>query len=1137
MKKRSFKFLTFLLFSMVSGIMLAQQGVTGVVSSDDGELLPGVSVVVKGTTTGVTSDFDGIYSISVPNSSAVLVFSYLGMETKEVAVGNQTTLNVTMAASSEQLDEVVVTALGITREKKSLGYSVSEVGGDALDNVPQENVLNALSGKVSGVNINSTGGAGSTVNINVRGAASLSSDNQPLFVIDGSPVINTANNITEIGRDNKVDYGNAISDINADDIASVTVLKGASAAALYGSRAGNGVILITTKSGKSKKGLGVTINTSTVFDIPSRFLDTHTRFATGSRPYTQDNFPTNSYGAIVIGETASAWAGPELDKGIMAIQWPYSASEIASGIPVPRELKSYNNAKNFFQTAITTTNNISIQDSNEKINYRLSYSDLKNKGNIPNTDLNKHSISLNSALKLNDKFTVSTSLTYTKSGADNRPVGNRGANAAQAVYELNPHIDVRQMKDYWLPGYEGIFQNSPYNFGDDPTETEWNNPYFLAYENNNGFERNRFYGNVKGEYKITDDLTGMVRYNMDEINEVRETKLSKGYTGDMNGAYGINKIFTNETNIDFLLTYAKRLEGWDFSISAGGNKRVLKGNNLLNSTISRGSGLLTPGLFTLSNIANDNLVYSYNTYEKQVNSLYGMASIGIKDMFYVDVTGRNDWSSTLPDNNNSYFYPSVSTSLLVNKLLGFGNGVSLLKLRAGYAEVGNDTGAYNLQPTLNGGSSWGSGSLLSVPSTLLNPDLKPESISSWEGGADLAFFNNRLSMDFTYYTADNENQIFGIALPISSGYSSKNTNAGLLRSTGIEAGLNANIINSNDWRWDMGFVFNRNRTKVIELAEGMNSITLWTDARGGAITWVGEEIGNIFDAALVRVEDPNSEYFGWPIIDDSGFEDSDRTREDADGNRVAPIIGNFNPDFNLGMTTSASYKNWSISMNFDWRKGGQFVSQTHRYGESDLHTQRWIDKLHNFNDISDVPAYLRENADQFLSEDGEFYVLVGGPTAADGGLPYTEGGITLNDGVFMPGVQGDYDDNGNFIATAENLGGPGTVVTRYQDHYGWDFTRNATFDSDFVKLREISLTYSVPSKHIKQVGLQNLNISLFSRNIILWTKADIGIDPEMAFQHESSTQGGSGIQFKQGIERFNINPFTIPIGFKLNVSF
>lgn len=264
MKKSSLKFLTFLLFSMVSGIMLAQQGVTGVVSSDDGELLPGVSVVVKGTTTGVTSDFDGIYSITVPNSSAVLVFSYLGMETKEVAVGNQTTLNVTMATSSEQLDEVVVTALGISREKKSLGYSVSEVGGDALDNVPQENVLNALSGKVSGVNINSTGGAGSTVNINVRGAASLSSDNQPLFVIDGSPVINTANNITEIGRDNKVDYGNAISDINADDIASVTVLKGASAAALYGSRAGNGVILITTKSGKSKKGLGVTINTSTV---------------------------------------------------------------------------------------------------------------------------------------------------------------------------------------------------------------------------------------------------------------------------------------------------------------------------------------------------------------------------------------------------------------------------------------------------------------------------------------------------------------------------------------------------------------------------------------------------------------------------------------------------------------------------------------------------------------------------------------------------------------------------------------------------------------------------------------------------------------------------------------------------------
>lgn len=1137
MKKPFFKILMLLVFGMATTVVFGQQEVRGVVSSDAGELLPGVSVIVKGTTTGTTSDFDGNYSITVPNSSSVLVFSYLGMKTREITVGNQTTLNVVLETDSQQLDEVVVTALGISREKKSLGYSVSEVGGDALDNVPQENALNALSGKVSGVAINSTGGPGSTVNINIRGASSLSSDNQPLFVIDGAPVISSVNNIGQVGNDNKADYGNAISDINADDIESMTVLKGASAAALYGSRAGNGVILITTKSGKAKKGLGVTINSSTVFDIPYRYLDTHRRFAAGSRPYTEDNFPANTYGAIIIGETASAWAGPALDQGIRAIHWPYTQEEISSGVPVARELRSYDNPRNFFNTAITTTNNISIQDNTERINYRLSYSDLKHEGFIPNSDLSKHSINLNSALKLNDRITVSTTLNYTKSGADNRPATNRGANPMQAVYEIAPHIDVRQMKDYWLPGYEGFRQNSPFAFGDDPTDTEWNNPYFLAYEVNNSFERNRFYGNAKADWQITDDFSAMLRYNFDEINEVRETKMSKGYTGDINGAYGINNILGNETNIDFLLTYAKKFSAWDFSASVGGNKRSTKSSSVSNSTKNGGSGILAPGLFTLSNIAPDNLNYASYKSERQVNSLYGLVSIGFKDMFYIDATGRNDWSSTLPDDNNSYFYPSISTSLLVNRALGLEGSVSLIKLRAGYAEVGNDTSPYNLQPVLNSGSSWGNGSLLSVPGTLLNPGLRSESQSSWEVGTDLAFFNNRLRMDFTYYESENRDQIFPVNTPISSGYNNRYINAGLITSSGVEAGLSGTIINSNDWHWDMGFVFGRNRTKVMELADGMTSVTFWTDARGGAITWLGEEIGNIVDAAMVRVNDPNSPYHGWPIIDDSGFESSDRTRSGPDGERVAPIIGNFNPDFTLGMTTSASYKNWSISMNFDWRKGGQFVSQTHRYGESDMHTQGWLDRLHNFSDVGDLPTYLKNNADKYLSENGEFYVLVGGPTAADGGFPVTEAGITLNDGVFMPGVQGDYDANGNFVAVAENLGGPGTVYTRYQDHYGWDFTRTATYDADFLKLREISLTYTVPNKVIQRIGLQNLAVSLFSRNIILWTKADIGIDPEMAFQQETDAQGRSGIQFKQGIERFNVSPWAIPVGFKLNVSF
>lgn len=1138
MKKRNLPFLMLFFFSLFINTLYAQLEVTGVVTDNTGDLLPGVSVVIKGTVTGVTTNFDGNYSISVPDNASVLVFSYLGMSTKEIKVGNRSTIDVTMETSSQELDEVVVTALGISREKKSLGYSVSEVGGDAIDNVPQENALNALSGKVSGVAINSTGAPGSSVSMVIRGSTSLSGDNQPLFVIDGVPIFNTLNNVGGVGRDNRVDYGNAISDINTDDIESMTVLKGASAAALYGSRAGNGVVLITTKSGKSRKGLGVTINSSTVFDIPYLYLDTQTQYAAGSRPYTPDNFPTNQYGEIQISETASAWAGPALNQGIKAIHWPYTAQELETGIPVARELRSHNNPRNFFNTAITSTNNISIQDNTEKIDYRLSYNDLKNKGFIPNTDLYKHSLNLNSSINLNTAISVSSSLNYTKTYSDNRPAGNRGANPIQAMYELAPHIDIRDLKQYWLPGFEGLFQNSPFEFGDDPTETEWNNPYYLANEVNNGFVRNRFYGNVRGDWKVTDDFSAMVRYNYDEISEQRETKISNGYTNEINGAYGITDLFRKEINVDFLLTYEKKFEDWDFSVSLGGNQRKFDGSTVSSSTKDRGQGLLTPNLFTLSNIAPNNLDYGSSKREKKVNSLYGLASIGFKDMFYLDVTGRNDWSSTLPDSNNSYFYPSVSGSLLLNNVFDMGNKVSLIKLRAGYAEVGNDTDPYNLQPVLNSGGSWGNASLLSVPGNLLNAELKPESQSSWEVGADLAFFGNRLRFDATYYESDNRDQIFPVNNPISSGYDTKFINAGLLSSKGVEASLGGTLVANNNWNWDMNFVFTRNRTKVVELAEGMNSITLWTDAKGGAITWLGEEIGNIVDRKLVRVEDPNSPYDGWPIIDDEGFENSDRTLEDEDGNRVAPVIGNFNPDFILGMTTSVSYKNWSLSMNFDWRKGGQFVSQTHRYGESDMHTVRWLDKLHNFNDVGDLPTYLKENADQFLSADSdEFYILVGGPTAEEGGFPVDDGGITLNDGVFMPGVQGEYDDNGNFVATTENLGGPGTAYTRYQDHYGWDFTRTSTFDSDFVKLREISLSYTLSSKSLQQIGIQNMTFSLFSRNVILWTKAGIGIDPEMAFQPESETQGRSGIQFKQGIERFNVNPFAIPIGFKLNFSF
>jgi len=1120
MKKKDLNFLTFLLLCLFTANIYAQkQQVSGVISDVNGMFLPGVSVVLKGTTTGVTTDFDGNYSIDVPGSTSILVFSYLGMATQEIVVGNQSTINVSLEESSEALNEVVVTALGISREKKSLGYSVSEVAGEEMTTVTQENALNALNGRVAGVQINATGGVGSTVSVILRGASSLTTDNQPLYVVDGVPLSSGLTNIGTVGGGVEVDYGGGIGDVNPDDIASVSVLKGPSAAALYGARGGNGVILITTKSGKQSKGLGVSFSSSSVYEVPYKFIEKSTLFANGSRPNPE---------TTQIDETSSGWIGPELDKGLSAIQWPYTAEEIASGVGVAKPLisRGADNAKNFFEDAFTTTNTIAIENSTDRMNYRMSYTNMQHEGFIPNSDLYRHNFGINSRFDVNDKLKVNSSLKYTISGANNRPsTTDRGANPLQALYDINSHIDIRDMQDYWL--VEGVSQNAPYNFGDDPSEFEFNNPYFLANEINNGFERKRLMGNIQADYQFTENLSLMARFAYNDTQEVRETKISSGFNEEPDGAYGISNINGVETNVDFLLSYQGKLnENFDYTLSGGGNSRNLNNNASSAQTKNGGSGLVVPNLFNLSNIAADNISYSSSSSKKRVNSLYALGNISYKNIAFVDASLRNDWSSTLPEKHNSFVYPSVSSSILLDKVFDMGADVSLFKLRVGWAQAGNDTSAYNLYSVLSNTGDWGSASQLAVSSSLKNDEIKPEINTSTEYGVDLSLFKNRVTLDFTYYESNNKNQIFQKALPVSSGATSKLFNAGNLFSQGFEASLGGVIIKNDGLRWNANLTFTTNKTIITELAPGTDYVAFWSEARNGAYTWVGEEVGQLVDRALVRVEDENSPYYGWPLLDDEGWDDSNNTVSDADGNRVAPVTGNYNPDFKMGLQTSIKYKNWDLSMNFDWRKGGQFVSQTYRYSESDLQTTRWLDKVYDLSDVDDIPAYIKENADLFLSPDGEFFPLVGGPTEEYGGFP-NDG---LNDGVFLPGVMGYYDDNGNFVATQENLGGEGTQYQSYGDDYPWSYSKAATFDADYVKLRQISIGYNFPSEVAEKVGMKKLSLSLFSRNIILWTKADVNIDPESAFQ-----SSGSGLA--QGVERYNIQPWSIPVGFKLNASF
>ena len=1116
--------LTTFVFALSISTMVAQtRTITGkITASSDGTGIPGVNIQVKGTQKGTSSNASGAYSLEVSGASLALSFTSIGFDAQEIKVGNRNVVDVEMTSSTQELNEVVVTALGIKREEKSLGYSVGKVSGKDLNRVITENVLNGLSGKLAGVSINATGATGSSVSMIIRGAKSLSNDNQPLFVIDGVPVINTLNNIGQVGNDNRVDYGNAISDLNPDNIESVSVLKGPSAAALYGSRAGNGVVLITTKTGAKSKKMTINVNSNTVFDNPFKYLDMHSKFATGILPFTPGNNPYPG-GILSIEEGSAGGIGPELDKGYLAYQW--NSPKDAAGKSIPTELKSYpNNFKNFIQTGITTTNGFSISNSTDAATYRISYSNMTNRGLIPGSDLFKNSIDLATSLNLTDKIKLSTNFDFSRNNSNNRPASERGSNPLQWAYAVSPHINIMDLKDYWVPGREGLQQKSQ-------AIGNYNNPWFLAHEVKNAFERNRFFGNAKLDYQITKELNFMARYSLDTYGETRETKIAPSYTGEKNGAYGLTTLSPSETNIDFLATYAKSLQDFSLSLSVGGNARNST-NRFISESSRGGTGLVIPGLYTLQNIATANIQYSSSQSKKVVYSAYGMANVGYKDMIYLDLTARNDWSSTLPVDNRSYFYPSASLSVLLNEMFQIPNNrIDLIKVRAGVAQAGNDTNPYALFNTLGLAEPWAGVTRLSKPGSILLPDLKPEITTSMDLGLDVTMYRNRLRFSGTYYTVENRNQIIPTTLPASTGFSSKNINAGLLVSKGIELTLGGTPIDKNGWRLDLTTNFYKNATRIEELSEGLNFYTLWTDAKGGAWTYVGDTIGDIYDNELVVVKDQSSKYFGYPILDGDG------SWQRIAASNTRNKIGNFNPDFILGLQTSLTYKNWSLNMTFDWRNGGDFVSQTYRYGESDLKSQRFLDNLINPGTMTGdaLRNYLVANQETMIKVNGNQFHIVGGPTKEYGGYPFEYGGKVYPNGVFNPGVIAQYDSKGNITGYEENLGGPKTRIIPYGDNYPWDFTRAAMFDASFVKLREVSLAYELPSNVVKKLGLQAANFSVYSRNIILWTAAKIGIDPETAFQPQAGTQAGT--QFKQGIERYNVTPWVIPVGFRLGLTF
>ena len=1104
----------------------AQQGnvVTGKVTSiSDNTVLPGVSIVVKGTQKGTNTNSGGEYSIEVPGNNAVLVFSFIGFETIEVPVNGRKLVNVGMSEIIKALDEVVVTALGITRKEKSLGYSVGKVNGDALVRVTQENAINSLAGKVSGVQINSTGGTGSSVSMVIRGATSLSNDNQPLFVVDGVPIVNTLNNISGFGSDNRVDYGNAISDINSDDIESVSILKGPSAAALYGSRAGNGVVLITTKSGKKNKGVKVTISSNTVLDRPYKFFAVQKKFASGYFSFTPEDLPAGTI--MRVNPAEAGGAGIQLDKEYFAVQW--NSPRDANGVQIPTELVSHpDNVKNFVQTGITTTNSVSVSNNNEMMNYRIGVTNMSNRGIVPNSDLFRNNLTAATSIKVRENFTVSSNININNSWSNNRPSSNRGTNPLQWAYNVPQNTDILDLKQYWEPGKEGVVQRTPYN-------GTYENPYYLAYEVNNSFNRDRVFGNMKAEWQLTKDFSLMGRYSLDRFTETRESKISPGYTKEPNnGTYGIQDIISYERNVDLLGTFAKQLNNFTLSFSAGGNSLYKKGSTISNSSLP-GAGLTVPDLYTVSNIKAGSL--SYNSYwsQKAIYSVYALANLGWKDMIFLDLTARNDWSSTLPKENQSYFYPSASLSVLIDQMVDLGDRLDLLKIRGGWAKAGNDTDPYQLYNTYGNAGQWGDATRLAKSGQILTPNLKPEEATSKEIGIDVGIFKNRLRFEGTYYVVDNRNQILrNIPVASSTGSDAVNINAGLIESKGWEFMLGFTPVKTSNWNLDISVNFSRNRTMLLEISEGIDVIKFWEDANGGAWSYVGDEIGAIYDAEILTVTDESSPYFGYPIMSTIDYEWTQIQIQNTKNK-----IGNYNPNFIMGLQSALSYKGFSLNMTFDWRNGGQFISQTQRYMAEDGMSQIWLDNLINPGGRTgkELRDWLVENEDIYIKNG---FHVVGGPTAEYGGFRENYSGVYVSDGTFVPSVVA-IDNGENGVTYIENLGENNPIpYMPYIGSYAWGFAKPSLFDADFIKLREISFSYQVPRSFINRIGtIQDISVSVYSRNIMLWTKAKAGLDPERAFQAEGSTDGKRGTQFKQGIERYNLEPWVIPIGIKFDVTF
>lgn len=1065
---RSCALLFLLLVSGISFSLAQTINVRGIVQDqNEGSPLPGVSILIRGTQKGTVTDDKGRFTIQAAVND-VLHLSNLGFEAKDVVITRTNSdLAIELERSANALNELVVTALNISKEKKSLGYSVQELTAKDIGEAKEPNLVNALSGKIAGVNItNSQGDMGSS-RIIIRGETSVSGNNQPLFVIDGVPVDNTqflggpgGSRDPEASRD----FTNAIADINPDDIASISVLKGPNAAALYGSRAASGVILIRTKNGIGVKGLGVTVNSNTTISnllvLPS-YQNVFGQGSNGQFSYV------NGAGAGINDAVDESW-GPKMD-GRLIPQF-YSNGEPVPFVPHP------DNVRDFFRTGYTLNNGISFAGSGERYNFRFSYDNMAQHGVIPNTDQQRNNFLINAGYQIAPKLSLDVMANYIRQDAGNLP-GGSGLRETSTMLQFTwfgRQVDMDKL-------YQLYKEGSPINWNN----LYYSNRYFIAYNNTVAQQRNRLIGSVNLKYDITKELTASFRTGNDNYTDRRKMKVAFDTKGAPYGSYGEDTYILNENNTEARLDYTHQLNP-DFSLDVmgGGNIRT----NTTENNDQRAPQLAVAGVYTLNNSREPLISNNYYTKLKTY-SLFSSAQIGFRHYAYLNLTARNDWSSSLPADNLSYFYPSVNGSFILSEALHLtGQRINFIKLRGGWSKVGKATTAYQLINTYNFTTPFGTNPQLNAGSTDLNANLKPEETTSAEAGFEVGLLKNRVRLDVSLYNMNSYNQILAVDVSPSTGYQQKLINGGEINNKGLEVELDFTPVQTDALRWDVMINYSTNKSKVVTLYKegGLTSYVLGADGTIQVLAAVDQPYGTLFGTAFSRDDHGNV------IIGQNGLPVANPNNQ---------YLGKYTPDWLGSINNAFSWHGFNLSFLVDAHIGGSIYSSTNSTG---VYT-------------------------------GVLASTLPGRDAAHGGLRYyypdndkTQQAVALpENAASAPGGATLYDDGMVFKGVYEN-GKENTTIIPAQGYYKAlnNIDEAFVYDASYVKLREVRLGYTLPSAWIHSVGLQSATVSLVGRNLWIISKHAPNIDPETAFNT------GNG----QGLEDLSL-PTVRSFGININLKF